>query len=135
MRIIELFPWKKTVPPNVCFLNHMAAVGLSSLTSLVDLVAQGETGTLVRIIRDKLDVDDGTRGNYGRRCDVTAVPSQQVRRLRIPISNLYEVIPKNKKQYMLKCYFRICLYGIHAKCQILQKGYYSFKYEIFFLNY
>ncbi len=115
------------------FLNPMAAAGLSSLTSLVDLVAQGEAGTLVRVIRHKLDVNDGTRGNNGRRSDVTAVPSQQVCGLRIPISDLYEVIPRSKKQYMHKCYFWICLFGIlvwQKKSQILQQEYYLNKTKI-----
>lgn len=92
---------EKSVPQIICFLNHVEAAGLSSLTSLVDLVAQGESSTLVRIIRHKLDVDDGTGGNDGRRSDVTAVLSQQVCRLRIPISDLYEVIPKSRKQCRL----------------------------------
>ncbi len=111
------------------FLNPMAAAGLSSLTSLVDLVAQGEAGTLVRVIRHKLDVDDGTRGNNGRRSDVTAVPSQQVCGLRIPISDLYEVIPRSKKQYMHKCYFWMFAWQ-KKKSRILQQEYYLNKTKI-----
>lgn len=52
----------------------------------------------MRVIRHKLDVDDGTGGNDGGWSDVTAVLSQQVRRLRIPISDLYEVVPERQKK-------------------------------------
>lgn len=96
------FSLEKSVPEIIHFLNHIGAAGLISLTSLVDLVAQGESGTLVRIVRHKLDVDDGTGGNDGRRSDVTAVLSQQLRGLRISISDLNEVIPKSGKQCKFK---------------------------------
>lgn len=73
-----------------------------TLTCLIDLVAQGEAGTLPCIVRGELDIERGARRDDGGRCYVPTVLAQQVCRFTVPISDLDVVIPVETGEMAVK---------------------------------
>lgn len=73
-----------------------------TLTCLVDLIAQGEAGTLPRVVWGELDIERGARRDDGRRCYVPTVFAQQVCCFAVPVSDLDEVVPVEAGEKALK---------------------------------
>lgn len=82
--------WPKTSP---CEDQPGRRALTRTLTCLVDLVAQGEAGTLPCVVRGELDIERRARRDDGGRCYVPTVLAQQVCCFAVPISDLNVVVP------------------------------------------
>lgn len=91
---ITLKRWSKACPNEDNCVKQSGRQALTqTLTCLVDLIAQGEAGTLPCVVWGELDIERGARRDDGRRCNVPTVLAQQVCCFTVSITDLDVVVP------------------------------------------